>query len=203
MKRTCALVALACVAPAASASIFAVSGATTWLTSPPVACTLGQLTGFNAYAWDEKQNTPLSLPVDMVNNPGSSLSPVPGSINGIYSSHFLHFEPLPGAVGATGTVTFLDPIVAVIFTPNLLDNSDGPAGSPGTVYPTFYPFRGLSTTPVPSFVTVNANVLTFDLHTVVPTQFLNQVRVITATPEPGSFALLSLGAVTFGRRRRR
>jgi hypothetical protein len=195
------LAVLVACAASANASIIGVTGATTWLGVPPVGCNLGQLTGLTAYAWDEKQNVPLTLSVDMVNNPGSSLAPTAGTLSGVYSSHFLHFEPVPGAVGASGTVTFQDPIVGVIFTPTLLDASDGPAGAPATSYPTLYPFRGLSTVPL-SFVTISANVLTFNLHTVVPTQFLNQVRVITATPEPGSVALLGLGALICGRRRR-
>src|SRR5712675_2301643 len=71
----------------------------------------------------EKQNVPLNLIVDMVNNPGSSNAPLPGAINGLYSSHFLHFEQIPGIPPATGTITYSQPIVAVIFRNLNLDNS--------------------------------------------------------------------------------
>ena len=115
MKHPClTLAALSLSAPLTSAAITGVTGATTWLGSPPPSCTLGTLTGITAYTWDEKQNVALNLPVDMVNNPGSSLSPIPGGISGIYDSHFLHFEGVPGVIQATGTITFSAPIVAEI-----------------------------------------------------------------------------------------
>lgn len=53
-----------------------------------------------------------------------------------------------------------------------------------------------------SWVTINNNILTFDLHTVVPTAFLNQVRVITQAPAPGSMALLGVAGFACCRRRR-
>ncbi len=200
-SRLVALASVALLAPLATASIVTVSGACTQI-GAPIGCNLGQLTGFTAYAWNEQQNKTLSLSVDMLNNPGSSLAPIPGSVNGVYDSHFLHFEPIPGAIGAQGTVTFNNPIVAVIFSNTNLDLSDAPAGAFGTSYPTFYPIRGLSTVPQ-SWVTINANVLTFDLHTVIPTQFLNQVRVLTQAPAPGSAALLGMAGIACARRRRR
>ena len=181
-------------------AITGVTGATTWLGSPPLSCTPGSLLGPNAFVWDEQQNVPLSLAVDMVNNPGSSTSPVPGAISGNYDSHFLHFEDFTG-VSITGTVTYATPIVAVIFRTLNLDNSDVPAGAPGTIYPTGYAFRGLGPG---SWVSINSNALTFNLNTIAPNQFENQVRVITqATPAPGSLALLGLGAVVCRRRRRK
>jgi hypothetical protein len=101
----------------------------------------------------------------------------------------------------TGTITFNAPIVAVIFRNINLDNSDIPAGSPGTVYPTGYPLRGLVNAPV-SFVTILGNVLTFDLSTSITVPAIDQVRVITQTPAPGTAALLGFAGVTCLRRRR-
>ncbi len=198
---TLALSALALCAPLAPASIVGTTGGVTPLGSPPAACGLGQLTGLTAYAWDEKQNVPLSLAVDMVNNPGSSLTPTPGAISGVYSSHFLHFDGVPGVLGVTGTITFSGPIVAVIFRSQLLDLSDSPAGAPTTIYPTGYPFRGQGSTP-PSFITVNSNVLSFNLNTIVPNNWVTQYRVITQSPAPGSAALLGIAGLVGARRRR-
>src|SRR5258705_267013 len=76
-----------------------------------------------------------------------------------------------------------------------------PAGAPGTVYPTGYPFRGLSTLP-PSVFSILGNTLTFNFQTIVPSNFVDQVRVITHTaPAPGSAALLGLAGVACARRR--
>ncbi len=186
----------------ASASIVSVSGNTTQI-GAPVACGWGQLTGQNAFAWNERTGVNLSLAVDMINNPGSSTSPTPGSIGGgPWDSHFIHFDSIPGIIQAVGTVTFDAPIAAVIFKANNLDLSDGPAGALGTVYPTGYPFRGLSTTP-PSFFSIVGNTLSFNFSTIVPSNFVDQVRVFTHTaPAPGSAALLGLAGVAFARRRR-
>lgn len=201
MNRTLAILALAAFAAPALASITSVSGSTTFLNTPPAAGTLGSLTGFNAYAWDEKQNTPFTnLFVDESQNPGSNSGAIPAILNGPYDSHFLHFEPLPGAIGASGTVTFSGPIVGVMFINTSLDNSDVMCGSNTTVYPTSYPFRGLNSA---STISYTGNVLTFNLWVAVPTNDLAQVRVIThPVPTPGAAALLGLGGLAVIRRRR-
>jgi hypothetical protein len=197
---TLTLTCLTLAASSASATIVSTTGGVSLIGAPP-SCVPSALAGVTAYCWDEKQNVPLSLLADMVNNPGSSNSPTPGVLAGVYNSHFLHFEQVLGAVPVTGTITFNAPIVGVIFRNTNLDNSDGPAGAPGTTYPTGFPFRGLVNAPV-SFVTISGNVLTFDLSTAVSVQAVDQVRIITQTPAPGSAALLGLAGVTCIRRRR-
>jgi hypothetical protein len=199
-----ALAALSLSAPLASASITSVTGNTTWLGSPPAACGFNQLAGQVAYAWDEKQGVNLFLNVDMINNPGTSTSPIPGTVGGgPMDSHFIHFQGVPGVIGVTGTVSFSAPIAAVIFTNTNLDASDAPAGAPATIYPTLYPFRGLSTLP-PSIFSISGNTLSFNFQTIVPSNFIDQVRVIThSMPAPGSAAMLGLAGASCARRRRR
>lgn len=188
------------LAASANATIIGTTGGVT-LTAPPPSCAPNALTGFTAWTWNEKQNIPLNLVVDMVNNPGSSNAPTPGAINGLYSSHFLHFQQTLGVAPVSGTITFSQPIVAVIFQNFNLDNSDLPAGAPGTIYPTGFPLRGLINAPA-AFVTVNANVLSFDLSTAFTVINVAQVRIITQAPAPGSAALLGLGGLVAFRRRR-
>jgi hypothetical protein len=183
----------------ATAGIVGVSGFTTQLGAPPPSCVPGALTSTNAFAWDEQQNVFLNLPVDMVNNPGSSTSPVPGVVNGNYDSHFLHFDTQTG-VQSSGTVTFSAPIVAVIYRNTNLDLSDAPAGALGTVYPTGYFFRGLGTPTC--FISILGNTLSFTLDTISPVYVVDQFRILTAVPAPGSVALLGLGGLMcIGRRR--
>lgn len=199
--RTLAVSALTILAAssAANAAIFGVTGMTTWLGSPPASCTPGSLTGFNAFAWDEKPVVNLSLVADMVNNPGSSTLPLPGPISGMFASHFIHWEPHPGAIGPSGTVTFTQPIAAVEFRNISLDNTDVSCGSFGTVYPTTYPFRGLNAA---SMFSINANVLTYQFAAMAPNADVVQLRVFTPVPTPGPLALGGLGALCMIRRRR-
>jgi len=201
MNRTLAIVALAAFAAPALASITSFSGSTTLLGSPPPACTPGTLQGFNAHAWNEKQNTLFTnLFVDESQNPGSNSGAIPAILNGPFDSHFLHFEPLPGAIGASGTLTFSGTIVGVMFVNTSLDNSDVMCGSNTTLYPTTYPLRGLNSA---STISYTGNVLTFNLWAAVPTNDLAQVRIIThPVPTPGAVALLGLGGLAIARRRR-
>jgi MYXO-CTERM domain-containing protein len=199
--RSLALGLLALSSSVASAAITATTGGVNWLLSPPPSCVPLALTGFTAYTWDEKQNVNLALNVDMVNNPGSSNAPIPGTISGTYASHFLHFDPNAAANPVSGTITYNAPIVAVIFRNINLDNSDGPAGALTTVYPTGFTFRGLIAAPS-SFVTISGNLLTFNLNTINPVYNIAQVRVITQTPAPGATALLGFAGIACMRRRR-
>lgn len=191
------------VAGGASAAITGVAGQTTWLGSPPVSCNPGALTGITAFAWDEQQNITLAtLAVDMTNNPGNSSFTIPGLLGGTFDSHFIHFEGIPGIIGVQGSVTFATNIVGVIFKNTTLDLSDVTCGSPGTIYPTGYPFRGTNTVQ-PSFFSINANVLTFNLNSLASIAEVAQIRVITqSVPAPGGAALLGLGGLALCRRRR-
>lgn len=202
--RLSTLAVLSLSALAAHASITGTTGNTTPLGSPPAACGWGQLPGVNAFAWNEQQNVTLSsYPVDMINNPGTSTAPVTGNISGTFDSHFIHFDPLPGVTNATGTVTFNGPIFGVLFKGLSLDNSDILLGAFGTTYPTGYPFRGL-TSQVPSFFSINANVLSFNFNAMVPTIDIAQVRVLTRTiPAPGALATAGAAGLLAMRRRRR
>lgn len=186
----------------ASASINFVTGQTTLLGSPPLDCTIGMLTGLNANAWDEQQGIPLtSQPVDMVNNPGTSGGAISGSVSGVYDSHFLHWDLAAGVPSASGTVVFSAPIDGVIFLGSSLDSTDASLGAGGTIYPTLFPFRDITTSP--SSFSINSNVLSFNF-TISPVAGIMQVRVLTRhVPTPGAVTLAGLAGLATMRRRRR
>lgn len=171
--------------------------------APPPSAVLGAQTGFNAFAWNEKQNVALPATFfDETANPGSSGTPTPGLVPaGSYDSHFLHFENVPGVIAASGSVSFSAPIVAVAFVNSTLDATDPTLGALGTIYPTTYPLRGLNS---PSSFSYIGNTLNFQFVQFFPTNFVVQVRVIThAVPAPGAAALVGLGGLSCLRRRRR
>lgn len=191
---------LAVSAASASAAITGVSGQTTWLGSSPVSCFPNQLVGLNAHTWDEQQSVAISgIPVDMTNNPAPHTSAIPGVISGVYDSHFIHFQGIPGVVGAGGSVTFNAPIAAVVFMNFKLDITDGASGSLGTAYPTGNAFRGLNAA---SAFSLAGNTLTFNLFAVAPTADIVQLRVYTLVPSPGAAGLGAAGLLLAARRRR-
>jgi len=192
---------LTLAASLAPAAISSVGGSTTFLATPPTSVNIGTHLSPNAFCWNEQTNVTTSLLIDMVNNPGSSLTPVPGTISTSFDSHFLHFDGISGITNGQGSITFTQPIIGVMFSATSLDNTDVSLGSLTTIYPTSYPFRGLNTV-VPSWVTISGNTLTFDLTTLAPIIELAQARIFTAVPTPGSLALLAVGGTLIARRRR-
>lgn len=196
-----ALLAGALAASPASGAILSVGGQTTLLGAAPADCTVGQLTGMNAFAWNEQTNQSFgALNVDMTNNPGTSAGAIPGVLSGTFDSHCLHFEGIPGVIGANGTVVYSAPIRAVIFRNVNLNSTDSSLGSGTTIYPTGFPFRTIGGTN--SFFSINANVLSFNLFSISSVPRVVQIRVLTDAPTPGAASLGALGGLVCLRRRR-
>lgn len=191
------------VAGSAHAAVTGVSGAATLGAPPPVA-SVPAIISPNAQVWDEQQNVTLpagGLQVDMLVNGGfmTSTAATPGVVTGIVDSHFIHFSAVPNQ-GAIGSVTFNAPILAVIYSLNFLDWSDPVLGSFGTVYPTGWSGRDLSTI---SVVTANVNVLNFNFFEPGGGALrIEQVRVLTQVPAPGAATLAGIGALVVTRRKR-
>lgn len=195
-----ALFASLLLAGSAHAIITSVSLPNMQIAPPPVA-NFPAIIFPDAVAWNEQQNVFVASGVmaDLTVNPGNSGSPTPGMLVGLFDSHFIHWGAFTG-VNATGTVTFQDPIAAVIYSDTLLDISDPTFGALGTVYPTGQVARGLGGN---SFVSILGNTLTFNLAPIAGTTEVEQIRVLTRPiPAPGAIALAGLGGLLVARRRR-
>lgn len=199
------IVALAFASLTASAASAAISGTTgaALQIGPPSSCVPGALSGFTAFAWDEQTNIPLTgWAVNMVNNPANHITAIPGTVTGLYDSHMIHYEQIPGAIPASGTVSFSAPIDAVIFRNLDLTASDAPMGSFGTIYPTGYPFRDIGVNPN-NFFSILGNTLTFNFSSVASVPAVVQVRVLTKVPTPGVVSIAGLAGLASLRRSRR
>lgn len=117
----------------------------------------------------------------------------PGAIpaSTVVSSYFLHRDSVNEEL-STVTVfgTFPQEVLGIIIEDENLDASDPILGAPGTLYPTGLDFRGLEV-PYLSLADVvfwSGNMVFISVQSTTA-EVLDQVRIITAVPEPGSLAL--------------
>ncbi len=192
------LCAASMFAPLAAASISSTFGACTQIAAPLVA-DFPTLVGPGAEVWNERQNTNGLVIADLTTNSGNSGFPTPGSFQGIYDSHFIHFTGL-SPNQAVGGVIFSGNIVAVAWNDLNLDLTDAIWGAPVTTYPTGQFNRGMNSL---GFLSISGATLNFDFRCFSPVLEIEQVRVWTVIPAPGAATLAGLGGLfTVGRRRR-
>lgn len=152
------------------------------------------------------------LPVDII-APGTYNVADPDNPGAIaagtkVNSYFLHHESVANQLSTVIVAgSFPNPILGVIINDTFLDASDPILGNPGTLYPTGLDYRGLE---LP--YTALADVLFWSGNQVfisvksTTADVLDQVRIITAVPEPSTFVLAAIGGLGLflcGARRRR
>lgn len=199
---TPSLLVVALLSAGAQAAIVGTGGSAVQIPAPPSAM-FGALTGAPAWCWDEQQSVMVSgLPVNLSVNPSNSTAPTPGVVNGLVDSHFIHFNDVMNPQ-TFGSVTFNAPIIGVAYGNFELDASDLASGALGTIYPTGSPMRGVNSTFPVSVVSISGNTIHFDLRVgSAALADLDQIRVFTAVPTPGSLALLGVAGLAGVRRRR-
>ena len=199
--------ALVCAAGSAQGAIIGTAGNIVQIGAPAAVLPGTLFTPVNAVAFDEKQMITGAGPGDIVMNPWVAMPLSPGPWAGLVNSHFIHVDP--GAIGAgvlvNGSVTFDGMIIAVEVTslanipPANLDATDF-LGAVGTAYPTGLPVRGWNGN---GQIQVLGATLRFNQVFVPGGNNIDQFRVITQAPAPGSAALLGLAGLMVCRRRRR
>jgi hypothetical protein len=122
------------------------------------------------------------------------------------ASYMIHHESIANAFSSVlVSYTFPQPILGVITTDALLDASDIALGNPGTSYPAGLANRGLELpfTITPDAVFWSGNQVFFQVESNTAA-VLDQLRVLTAVPEPSTillFAAMAICVSATGRRR--
>jgi PEP-CTERM motif len=196
------------VSPSAFADIVSTSGEVQ-LISPPASAKLGELTSDSTiFGFRERNNVLLAgdLAVDGT-GAGTFVGPVGGSVlaGTRVASYLFHSNTasnLGSGTSLNGSVTFGTDILGIIFSRALLNGTDDLLGFPSTIYPSGDPDSGWRELESPGNVAacgLNTNdcvSVSADLHTLnflwSTGQYIDEMRVVTAVPEPSSLALAVL-----------
>lgn len=235
MKRTFAAAAAmtaALLAVASSPAGAAVTGTTGQVVSvpPPSSVADGAYTSNTQIrVFAEKQVTlAASLTIAEVWTPTGKQSQT-WNVGACFQSHLVHYDRASGDGRVSGSVTFGQPVIAVLPFVVGLTATDALMGLPATTYPGIDPLRGfepasalVAAAEADSIVATNAVTLDFNLFErstvgippLTSDSRMDQIRVLTGCdpepviPEAGQVILLSLGtlgllgaAVAYNRRR--
>ncbi|MCZ7632981.1 MAG: PEP-CTERM sorting domain-containing protein [Phycisphaerales bacterium] len=199
---------IAMLAPLASADIIEVGGAAV-LAEPPANIALNQWeSDTEIRGFFERQTTLLAdLELDHVNtglvDHESLLMPGFVSAGTAVQSYLFHADSVAGFDALlSGYVVFDQPILGVLITTASMNGTDGILGHPGITQYGTHPGRRLELPPgsLDTFeISGDRMRLDFTLKFAAAN---DNIRIITAVPEPGSLALLSLVGFAGLRRRR-
>jgi hypothetical protein len=147
-----------------------------------------------------------AIPVDVASPGGiyGNNNTSPGSVSGFeVSSYFVHFDPVTSAIGRA-SISFDHDIVGLILTDATLDATDS-LGAVGTAYPTGLFGRRVEGGGVlggEGVTWLGSSPNTIDLFFGAG-PVIDQVRVITRTPEPQTYITLGMGLLLAAVARRR
>ena len=203
---------------ASAASGLSFGGPSTILEQNPPPALAGHMdlqSSAHVFFWTERLNVTLTAaePVNVlpfVNNVSgfydSGVASVEASWGGIlppgtYNSYFLHADKQGPNVTFEASVTFDHPIEAILYKQSELGDTDTLLGSPTTTYAGGAPSRMLELDGPNNWFEISQDRLTFHFKTVVAHN-MDDVRILTAVPEPSTPSLLSLGLLGLGLRNR-
>ena len=193
-----------------SYGIAAVAGDVEIVTPPPSVRRQAYESGDAVRVFLEREVTlptvPLNATAPGVYNAYADFDDTPAVAPGRVRSYFLHFDsPGTALTQLAGSVTFDASILGVVGRSITLEETDGALGAPGTLYPTDrfdrepeYWNRGTY-----DYFELSSDRRTLSFRLEVTTE-IDQLRIVTAIPEPLSSTLATLGvialATTAGRR---
>ena len=196
--------------PSMAGTIISTTGAVTPVAPPPSVALGARESNTQLIVFSERTgfalpgNVSVNLSAPGTANSANGFNPSPATLPAgtLADIFFFHSDPVGnGPATYVGTATFSTPILGVITTAALLSATDASLGNPGTTYPTGLAGRGPEGTDT---VTLSADRRTLSLNFTTSTA-VNEVRVLTAVPEPSSLVLGAIGAgalLAFGRPRR-
>ena len=187
------------------------TGGSVVVETPPANISKGQWQSNTAiYAFDESQD--LTLPGEVkvdISQPGTSdssdenLSNMEIPSGTLVNSYYVHFDPAgPGDVSLSGSISFSTPVLGLIALSKTLESSNSVLGLPGETYDSGDD-EGLEiyqdTNGTGDSVTLSADreTVSFDLSA---TTDADNLRILTAVPEPSSIGVLGICAAALAQR---